>query len=165
MFTAGWMVSGSLLTPSLLGKKPDMVSADCSRIFPSIRNSALTKSSADKIMIIKYTFPGGQLNNRAVELEYFCRGAAAMNSDNFDWSFNTETNTVTIFLGNEDLLRMCQKLEGNFGQPTSIDLENGKVMCQLCSGKGQRLAMQFEDYKPTGTKREICSDCNGSGVR
>ena len=115
-------------------------------------------------MILKYEFSPGYPTDKIVELEYFCRGAAAMNSNGFDWS--SGDNTVTIFLVGEDIERMRQKLEGFFGRPATIILDDGKTMCMQCSGKGKRTVIDFDNgYQPKGTKIETCPHCIGLGYR
>ena len=74
-----------------------------------------------------YTFPGDI--HRLIQLEYFCRGAVAMNSDNLDWS--SDDIAVTIYTDTAFLT----KVVAMFGEPDDIIDENGKDLSfiELCA--------------------------------
>ena len=74
-----------------------------------------------------YTFPGDI--HRLIELEYFCRGAVAMNSDNLDWS--SDDIAVTIYTD----AAFLTKVVAMFGEPDSITDQTGKSLSfiELCS--------------------------------
>jgi hypothetical protein len=74
-----------------------------------------------------YTFPGDI--HRLIQLEYFCRGAVAMNSDNLDWS--SDDIAVTIYTDTAFLT----KVVAMFGEPDTIKTRLGETLSfiQLCA--------------------------------
>lgn len=56
---------------------------------------------------------------RAIELEYFLRGAVAMSSEDIDWLFNEESQQIRVFCADKSFQ---QKLEAMFGFPQATIL-------------------------------------------